>query len=221
MMGRFKYLFYLLLLLAGVLLSEPAQAQTYEICNDGLDNDGDGLVDCNDTDCQFAANIERGCRCFDNIDNDGDGKKDSADTNCYGYLGLSFVGNGASCSITPDTDGNVFNLVKPGVSGQNTVDTQSKVAVGDIDFDGIPDVVASSKWNGELRVVATKTHSVGGRTFNAGDIKSDFKVTGNAGALPFRGNDATGTSVSNGNVCYPNNLVFEHELFIADIDPTT
>jgi len=135
--------------------------------------------------------------------------------------GLSFIGNGVDCSISPDEDGNVFNLVKPAVSGQNTVDTQSKVAIGDVDFDGIPDVVASSKWNGELRVVSTKTHSVGGSNFSAGDIKSDFKVTGNTGAIPFRGNDATGTSVAKSNSCYPQNLVFEHELFIADIDPTT
>ncbi|MFZ9982384.1 MAG: hypothetical protein ACO3FI_10165, partial [Cyclobacteriaceae bacterium] len=218
---RLKFLVLQLLLAAAVLFSLPASGQTFEICNDGVDNDGDGLIDCNDSDCQFAPNIERGCNCFDGIDNDGDGKTDASDTNCYGYLGLSFVGNGADCSITPDTDGNVFNLVSPAVSGQNTVDTQSKVAIGDVDFDGIPDVVASSKWNGELRVVATKTHSIDGKNFSAGDIKSDFKVTGNTGAIPFRGADVTGTTVPKSNGCYPQNLVFEHELLIADIDPTT
>ncbi len=28
---------------------------TYEICNDGIDNDGDGATDCDDTDCTSAA----------------------------------------------------------------------------------------------------------------------------------------------------------------------
>jgi hypothetical protein len=29
-----------------------------EICNDGIDNDGDGLIDCDDTDCQLASPIQ-------------------------------------------------------------------------------------------------------------------------------------------------------------------
>jgi hypothetical protein len=53
-----------------------------EQCTDGVDNDGDGLVDCNDPDC---AN-DPACRpheiCGDCIDNDGDGLVDNEDPDC-------------------------------------------------------------------------------------------------------------------------------------------
>ena len=44
---------------------------TPEICDDNIDNDGDGNVDCEDSDCDDAANC---------IDNDGDGY--SSDVDC-------------------------------------------------------------------------------------------------------------------------------------------
>ncbi|MEM6963112.1 MAG: discoidin domain-containing protein [Bacteroidota bacterium] len=50
-----------------------------EICNDGIDNDGDGLIDCDDPDCYLAANSG-------DADKDGDG-----------------IGN--SCDLDDDNDG--------------------------------------------------------------------------------------------------------------------
>jgi len=50
-----------------------------EICDDAVDNDGDGLVDSLDSDCQAAPVTEV---CDDAIDNDGDGLVDSADSDC-------------------------------------------------------------------------------------------------------------------------------------------
>jgi len=54
-------------------------------CSDGIDNDGDGLVDCNDQDCQ----LDPVCQlptfetdCADGVDNDGDGFIDCADSDC-------------------------------------------------------------------------------------------------------------------------------------------
>jgi hypothetical protein len=52
-----------------------------EICDDGIDNDGDGLVDCDDENC--SSNIA--CfesNCADGIDNDNDGFKDCDDLDC-------------------------------------------------------------------------------------------------------------------------------------------
>src|SRR5688572_12450004 len=70
------------------VLSFGAFAQTTEVlCNDGIDNDGDGIIDCADSNCVFAANIEKGCRCYDNLDNDGDTKLDKADPDCATYYG--------------------------------------------------------------------------------------------------------------------------------------
>jgi hypothetical protein len=52
-------------------------------CSDTVDNDGDGMVDCADTDCASdpacAAPVEN---CTDGSDNDGDGAIDCADTDC-------------------------------------------------------------------------------------------------------------------------------------------
>jgi len=70
-----------------------------ERCDDGLDNDSDGLADCADSDCEWAA-CEDGNQCTqgkcqngtceptyelccnDGIDNDNDGETDCEDLNC-------------------------------------------------------------------------------------------------------------------------------------------
>jgi streptogramin lyase len=64
-----------------------------EICDNGIDDDGDGLVDTADPDCQTPE------ICNDNIDNDGDGFIDAADTDCQQYCfdfqwGSEGTGNG-------------------------------------------------------------------------------------------------------------------------------
>jgi hypothetical protein len=65
-----------------------------EVCNDGIDNDGDHLTDCADPDCENAPNCflcnngkapkpEMGQgRCSDGEDNDCDGLVDCADPDC-------------------------------------------------------------------------------------------------------------------------------------------
>lgn len=65
-----------------------------EICNDGLDNDGDIYVDCADPDCTFVPPCENCAggqppepefapgRCTDGIDNDCDGTVDCVDEDC-------------------------------------------------------------------------------------------------------------------------------------------
>ena len=56
-------------------------------CADGVDNDGDGLVDCKDPDCPACPPpaCPPGQECCDGIDNDGDGKIDEG--NVCGSLG--------------------------------------------------------------------------------------------------------------------------------------
>ncbi|WP_452225534.1 hypothetical protein [Lacinutrix chionoecetis] len=53
-----------------------------EICSNGLDDDNDGFIDCDDFDCE---NFE--CNCNDSIDNDGDGSTDCDDSDCAGREG--------------------------------------------------------------------------------------------------------------------------------------
>ena len=62
--------------------------ETGRECFDGKDNDGDGLKDCEDSDCRIYGRCrhvgghERGRMCFDKKDNDGDGLKDCDDDDC-------------------------------------------------------------------------------------------------------------------------------------------
>lgn len=51
-----------------------------EICNNGIDDDGDGLVDCDDPDCTL--NEDCGEICDNGIDDDGDGLIDGDDPQC-------------------------------------------------------------------------------------------------------------------------------------------
>lgn len=56
------------------------------ICNDAIDNDLDGFIDCNDPDCSLDAFCEDAAEvelnCVDNIDNDKDGLVDLNDPDC-------------------------------------------------------------------------------------------------------------------------------------------
>jgi len=80
------------------ILQAPAGSYDAECnCDDGIDDDGDGDIDCEDSDCgqEECCNIE--CDCFDGIDNDGDGDVDCSDIDC---------GQNPCCSLECDcTDG--------------------------------------------------------------------------------------------------------------------
>jgi hypothetical protein len=71
--------------------AQPAQpvSSAERMCEDGQDDDGDGMVDCADADCFEAANCQAGGSeertdraCSDWIDNDGDGAVDCDDQDC-------------------------------------------------------------------------------------------------------------------------------------------
>ncbi|MCG8590296.1 MAG: hypothetical protein MJE66_13475 [Proteobacteria bacterium] len=65
--------------------TDPANAGSIlGACNDGIDNDGDGLMDAADPAClDTALNIENP-QCSDGVDNDGDGGVDAGDVHCAG-----------------------------------------------------------------------------------------------------------------------------------------
>src|SRR5262249_37998522 len=70
----------------GVCQAHPIEGCGAEVCNDGIDNDGDGKIDCQDEDCAkdpacVPAPVEI---CDDCIDNDGDGLVDYEDPDCCG-----------------------------------------------------------------------------------------------------------------------------------------
>ena len=68
-------------------IDESNECPVETICDDGLDNDGDGSIDCIDTDCQGtpACTVDpenTTVLCQDGIDNDGDGSIDCDDVDC-------------------------------------------------------------------------------------------------------------------------------------------
>ncbi|MCP4873808.1 MAG: hypothetical protein GY898_34400 [Proteobacteria bacterium] len=70
-----------------------------EFCDNGLDDDGDGLVDCDDPDCVGFPGCIGGTEiCDDGIDNDGDGDADCDDIlDCQAFPGCDY-GDGDCCS---------------------------------------------------------------------------------------------------------------------------
>lgn len=75
-------------------------------CSDGIDNDGDGLIDEDDPGCisdsdnnEFNESSEP--QCSDGIDNDGDGLVDAADPGCHTD---GNAGNSASFNATDDDE---------------------------------------------------------------------------------------------------------------------
>ncbi|MFZ9888451.1 MAG: hypothetical protein ACO3JL_13195, partial [Myxococcota bacterium] len=67
----------------------PGEPSAVENCSDGIDNDGDLVPDCGDSDCKSAENCQpdgqpesSSARCSDWIDNDKDGAIDCDDLEC-------------------------------------------------------------------------------------------------------------------------------------------
>ncbi|MEZ4391018.1 MAG: PPC domain-containing protein [Polyangiales bacterium] len=76
---------------AGQFVLNVSEATGAEVCNNRVDDDGDGLVDCADRDCATSIfctctpTPERDARsCSDRVDNDCDGQADCADPDCAG-----------------------------------------------------------------------------------------------------------------------------------------
>ena len=70
-------------------------------CNNGIDDDGDGVIDCADGDC-FASNECTVEICDNGIDDDGDGWIDCSDTECFN---LSFCVEICDNGIDDNGDG--------------------------------------------------------------------------------------------------------------------
>lgn len=86
---------------------EPDVPPPVEICGDGIDNDGDGWIDCRDITCEWLPECA-GEICDDGVDNDVDGQVDCDDPDCSGELpcGIRYVGYNSLSPCTPGGFGN-------------------------------------------------------------------------------------------------------------------
>jgi len=64
----------------GTVKDDADAGPTGEVCDDGVDNDGDGMNDCADPDCAGAVVCIEDCT--NGTDDDGDGETDCADSDC-------------------------------------------------------------------------------------------------------------------------------------------
>lgn len=86
-------------------------------CENGLDDDGDGLIDALDPGCEDPMDDTETndlVECDDGIDNDGDGFADGADPGCSSLVDDSEFGS-AACDDGIDNDGDTYtDLTDPG-----------------------------------------------------------------------------------------------------------
>jgi len=91
----------------GLLLFFSSTSFAQEVnCANGIDDDGDGLIDCFDNDCATSPLCQnRENNCADGLDNDGDGLPDCLDDDCKGLSPDCPVETNCNNGIDDDGDG--------------------------------------------------------------------------------------------------------------------
>jgi hypothetical protein len=110
-------------------------------CDDAVDNDCDGLIDCDDPDCSndpICGSLIEWPMCLDGIDNDNDGLIDCADrTDCDGYTETCGVG---VCQSTGSYCDNGTKVILPCNKGTPQENPEVTCTDGlDNDCDGLTD----------------------------------------------------------------------------------
>ncbi|HEY9048560.1 MAG TPA: gliding motility-associated C-terminal domain-containing protein [Ohtaekwangia sp.] len=132
-----RWILLIILFLSLIAVNSFAQESN---CNNNLDDDGDGLVDCRDGDCPGKV-----CEICDNgIDDDGDrfidcyDKECTIDAACSGF----FIGKDVTCNVKPDSFP-PFEMKIKFKSEPKRTNHINRLIAGDVDDDGIPEIVTT------------------------------------------------------------------------------
>ncbi|MEZ4280302.1 MAG: choice-of-anchor Q domain-containing protein [Myxococcota bacterium] len=108
-------------------------------CFNGIDDDGDGLMDESDPSCdgKILGSERAGTACDDDLDNDGDGFADLADPSCQGNLEGESEQLGTECDDGLDNDGDGWTDFREDPSCAN--DPAGIERLGTVCDDGIDD----------------------------------------------------------------------------------
>src|SRR5690606_26158634 len=98
-------------------------ASAQEICANGIDDDGDGFIDCFDGDC-------------------------ANQVVCTG----GYIGNDLNCEAIP-SEFPKFSLALESASPDETAVHLGRIAVGDVDRDGIPEMVTTNQWGKKIYIL--------------------------------------------------------------------
>jgi large repetitive protein len=104
-------------------VSLAASSQLVEICNNGIDDDFDGFIDCYDGTCANSPS-------------------------CAGI----FLGNDATCQSKPAKFPD-FSMTLDFASPDETTNHFSQMSIGDLDRDGIPEIVTMNRYTRTLYIL--------------------------------------------------------------------
>lgn len=101
-----------------------------EICNNGRDDDNDGFIDCYDADCAVS-------------------------TFCKGF----YLGDEAMCEATPPAFPQ-FTMTLDFASPNETTNHLSRMAIGDLNRDGIPEIVTMNRYTDKVFILNGKDGTI-------------------------------------------------------------
>ena len=113
----------MIVLCAGLFATETSFAQSTEICANSIDDDGDGFIDCFDGDC-------------------------ANEVVCTG----GYIGNDLNCEATP-SEFPKFSLALESKSEDGTAIHLGRIVVGDLDRDGIPEMVTTNRYSKKIFIL--------------------------------------------------------------------
>ena len=115
-------------------------------CTNGLDDDNDGFIDCYDPDCA----LNTAC---DDI----------------------FIGNDATCTLEPPP-APAFTMDLDFSSPNETTNHFARMAIGDLDRDGVPEIVTMNKYTKKLFILNGNGGSIKYETVMANNAEPEWEV---------------------------------------------